>query len=192
MVKKNLLGLLVVATLVIGFTATLIHAEGKFVRERGDNTKENASKDALEGKMPPPIKDATGWMNTEDGEPLSWSDLKGKVVLIDFWGTWCAPCRRAIPHLKELYDKHADDGLVVLGIHTKNSVEKGPAYVRENEIPYPIAFDSNDEVIARFHVDSFPDYYLIDRSGILRFADLANAEVDRAVEMLLAEGVAGD
>ncbi len=178
----------VLGVLVLGLAAWSAHAEDGISRERDDdNPAENAAKDALEGEVPPPINDAARWMNTENGEPLSWSGLKGKVVLIDFWGTWCKPCRKAIPHLKDLADKHAADGLVVLGIHTKTSEEDGPSFVREKDIAYPIAFDGNDDVIDRFHVDSFPDFYLIDHQGVLRFADIENSEVDRAVEILLSE-----
>lgn len=178
---------------VLGFAFAVCAAgafagEDGFTRERGDGEgQQNAAKDALEGRSPPAIQDAATWMNTEGGAPLTWNQLKGKVVLIDFWGVWCGPCRRAIPHLKELAAKHEADGLVVIGVHTDNDADKGPDYVREESIAYPVAFDANNKVIPRFYVDSYPDYYLIDRSGKLRFADLANGEVDRAVEMLLAE-----
>lgn len=62
-----------------------------------------------------------------------------------------------------------------------------PDFVREQEIPYPVAIDTNGETVAAFHVDSFPDYYVIDRSGNLRVADLANAELERVIKILLDE-----
>ena len=173
-------------------TMGALAGEDGFERERdGGEAQANAAKDALEGKAPPAIHDAATWMNTRGGAPLTWNQLKGKVVLIDFWGVWCGPCRRAIPHLKELAAKYEAEGLVVIGIHTDDDAAKGPDYVREEKISYPVAFDENNEVIPRFHVDSYPDYYLIDRSGKLRFADLMNDELDRAVEMLLAEPAPG-
>ncbi|MFP6582171.1 MAG: TlpA disulfide reductase family protein [Candidatus Hydrogenedentota bacterium] len=186
--RPNILRIGTVAALVLCWSVASAYAENGPTRERNPNDPtQNAKKDALEGKAPPALGNLTGWMNTVDGKPLAWADLKGKVILIDFWGTWCPPCRRAIPHLKELSEKHADDGLIVLGIHTKNAEEEGPAYVREQKMEYPIAFDSKDNVISSFHVDGFPDYYLIDHKGILRFADVANGDADRAVEILLEE-----
>lgn len=155
-------------------------------RDRG-NSERNALVDSLEGKPAPKIADAAQWMNTPDGKPLSWKDLDGKVVLIDFWGAWCGPCRRAIPHVQQLAETHASEGLVVLGIHTASGAEEGREYVVEQGIAYPVAFDDNKTVIPRFGVDSYPDYYLVDHHGVLRFADLANSEVDRAVRMLLDE-----
>lgn len=92
-----------------------------------------------------------------------------------------------MPHLKELYAKYQDQGLVLIGVHTKNAGDKMAGFVEEQGIEYPVALDADGDTVKAFAVDSFPDYYMIDRSGVLRFADLANAEVDRAVLALLAE-----
>lgn len=153
-----------------------------FERERkeGDTTK-----DSLEGKTPPALK-VQDWVNT-GGKDLKLADLKGKVVVLDFWGTWCGPCRAAMPHLKELYTKHKDAGLVVIGVHTTNGGEEMAKYVQDEALPWPIALDVDKGTVTAFHVDSYPDYYVIDKAGNLRVADLANKELDRVVEALLKE-----
>ncbi|MCC6669496.1 MAG: TlpA family protein disulfide reductase [Planctomycetes bacterium] len=92
-----------------------------------------------------------------------------------------------MPHLLELAAKHKDRGLVVVGVHTTASGEQMPAFVAEQKITYPVAVDVDNQTTKAFAVDSYPDYYLIDRKGILRVADLANGELDRALEALLAE-----
>ena len=92
-----------------------------------------------------------------------------------------------MPHLKQLADDHAEDGLVILGVHSAKGGEKMAAFVEQQDIGYVTAWDLEGKTQRAFHADSFPDYYLVDRAGVLRFADLANNELDRAIAKLLAE-----
>jgi hypothetical protein len=96
-----------------------------------------------------------------------------------------------VPHLKELVSKHKDAGLVVLGVHTTSSGDKMDAFVDEQQITWPVAVDEDGKTVQAFAVDSFPDYYLVDRAGNLRVADIKNAAVDAAVAQLLAEPAPG-
>jgi peroxiredoxin len=92
-----------------------------------------------------------------------------------------------VPKLKKLYSKYKDKGLVVIGVHTKSAGDKMPDFVKAQGINYPVALDADGKTIAAFKVDSFPDYYLIDKKGNLRVADLQNGDLDRALKVLLAE-----
>jgi peroxiredoxin len=92
-----------------------------------------------------------------------------------------------VPHLKGLLEKHKDAGLVVIAVHSDPDEAKMRDAVKELGITWPVVQDGDRAIMKAFHADSFPDYYLIDRKGTLRFADLANIEVDRAVEFLLKE-----
>src|SRR5262245_44403789 len=180
--SRKLLSLAALVGLVPLFIGADDAKKDDFKRERkeGDTTK-----DSLEGKSPPALK-VQGWANS-DGKELKLAELKGKVVLLDFWGTWCGPCRAAMPHLKELHAKHKDAGLVIIGVHTTNGGEEMAKYVQDEALPWATAIDVEQGTVTAFKVDSYPDYYLIDKAGNLRFADLANAEVDRAIEVLLKE-----
>jgi hypothetical protein len=92
-----------------------------------------------------------------------------------------------VPKLKELRARYGDQGLVLIGIHTTNGGAEMKAYVEASGIDYPVAIDRGNATKKAFAVDSYPDYYLIDRAGKLRFADLSNGELERAIKTLIAE-----
>jgi len=138
---------------------------------------------AMEGKAAPEIE-VDRWPR---GEASSLKGLKGRVVLLQFWSAACGPSRGAVRHLKELHEKYRDKDLVILAIHSAESADRAPEFIREQQIPYAVAVDRKEGTFARYRVDSTPDYYLVDRKGILRFADLANRETERAVVQLLSE-----
>ncbi len=87
--------------------------------------------------------------------------------------------------------RYADQGLVIIGVHTSKGGDKMMEMAKSSAIPYPLAIDANNVTKTAFAVDSYPDYYLIDRAGNLRVADLSNGDLERAVKVLLAEK-AGD
>jgi thiol-disulfide isomerase/thioredoxin len=155
---------------------------GGGVQLEGD-AKRRAVLNEIQGKKAPAIS-AARWINSR---PLNLSALRGKVVLLDFWGTWCGPCRASIPHLIDLHRNYSRQGLVIIGVHTTEGAENLDAFIKEKGIPYAIALDRANQTVKAYRVDSYPDYYLIDRKGVLRYADCANGSVDAAIAQLLAE-----
>lgn len=115
------------------------------------------------GNEAPPLQ-----FTTVDGKKVSLSDLKGKVVLLNFWATWCGPCRQEMPDIVKLYNSHKDRGLVVLGLSTDEKQENLDAFLKENPLPYPVGRVTRDEA-APFGVKSLPTSILIDRSGTVVF-----------------------
>jgi peroxiredoxin len=101
-----------------------------------------------------------------DGRKWTLRDLRGKVVLVNFWATWCPPCRKEMPDLDALYKKFKDQGFIVLAIS-----DEQPAAVRsflvKHKVSYPILLDPGDAVHKRFDVDGIPKSYLYDREGKL-------------------------
>lgn len=94
-----------------------------------------------------------------------------------------------MPEIIEWHRDLQDQGLVLIGVHTERKGETMAEYVEEAGVDFPVCIDSGDRTVAAYGVDSFPDYCLIDRAGVLRVADLANADLDRAVKVLLDEPV---
>ena len=141
--------------------------------------------DALEGEPAPPLS-VENW-RTADGESVTLADLRGKIVLLDFWATWCGPCLAAFPELKELRERFGPDGFEIVGVHSPAAAETMTDYLEENPLPWPNAADADGGTVRTYGVRAYPSVFLIDRTGTLRFARLYRPDLTRAVEMLIAE-----
>src|SRR3954452_16385899 len=113
-------------------------------------------------KMGPSFNGATSWLNTQ---PLNLADLRGKVVLIDFWTYTCINWRRTLPYIREWASKYKDQGLVVVGVHTpefsfEQNVENVSRAIRQMNIGYPVAMEKNFEIWQSFQNHYWPALYL--------------------------------
>lgn len=137
----------------------------------------------LLGKTPPPLT-ATGWV----GKEQSLGDLKGKVVVIDFWGTWCKPCRDALPELAQLAKELEPAGLVVIGVHdSKRGKEKMTDVATAAGVSYPLCVDVDSKSEKAWKVSFWPTIAVIDRQGRLRAIGVQPAHTRAIVTQLLAE-----
>ncbi|MEY5060312.1 MAG: Thiol-disulfide oxidoreductase ResA [Planctomycetota bacterium] len=137
----------------------------------------------LEGK-PAPELELESWI----GDSVDLKGQRGKVVVVDFWATWCGPCMAAIPENVELMSKHKDDGLVFIGVHDSNSgFDRAAQVVKDKKINYPVAKDKGGKSTKNFNLQFWPTYVVIDREGIVRAAGLIPSNVSKVVEMLLKE-----
>ncbi|NWG19228.1 MAG: TlpA family protein disulfide reductase [Chloroflexi bacterium] len=122
------------------------------------------------GELNRPAPDVT--LPLLDGEPIRLADMRGKVVLVNFWGTWCEPCKEETPALQQAYEKLRADGLVIVGINLRRqetSDEAVRAFVRQYGVTYPIALDVDGEAARLFQISPIPVSYFIDPAGTVRY-----------------------
>jgi cytochrome c biogenesis protein CcmG, thiol:disulfide interchange protein DsbE len=133
---------------------------------------------------------------TLDGRVLSADSLRGKVVLVNFWATWCLPCRVEMPALQSMAERHREAGLVVLGLSRDLGPEAGVRkFLDERNITYPVAIVGRDDEQRFGGLVGYPTSFLVDRTGRVRhkaLGPLAMVSFEPAVRRLLAEGIEGD
>lgn len=147
-----------------------------------DGSKRPSELKSLEGKAAPEL-DAAAWI----GDSVKLSDLRGKVVVVDFWATWCGPCMAAIPENVEMVEELKDKPFAFVGVHdSQNGWNQASKVVKDKKINYPVAKDSGTSAKS-YKLQFWPTYVVIDHKGIVRAAGLIPSHVKSVVEILLKE-----
>ena len=101
-----------------------------------------------------------------DGQ-LGVGDLKGKVVVVNFWASWCVPCRDEAPVLQKTYERYRDQGLVVLGVDVNDFRQDARRFMKRYGLSYPVVYDGKGSTVGKWGVRGFPETFFVDRSGKL-------------------------
>jgi thiol-disulfide isomerase/thioredoxin len=135
-------------------------------------------------RMAPPFA-----VTTTDGKVIAMDDLQGKVVLLDFWATWCEPCREAMPHIRNVAKKFQGQPLVVLSVSLDTDEQKWKAYVAKNEMTWPQYRDGGftGPVAKMFGVTAIPHTFTIDADGVLQEEHVGDASIEGKLKKLLAQ-----
>jgi len=121
---------------------------------------------------------------------------KGKVVLLNFWATWCPPCRREMPSMVTLHQKLKDHGLKIVAISVDQNIDDLTGFVREYSIPFEVLHDDTTDVSHRYGVFRYPETFIIDRSGKVRHhligaVDWTDPQVYQVIQTMLIEKTLG-
>lgn len=141
------------------------------------------------GPAPAFAKDLGPWLNTATGKPITPAELKGKVVLVDFWTYSCINCIRTLPYLRGWHDRYAREGLVIVGVHTpefafERSVDNVRKATRDLDVRWPVALDNSYDTWDNFANRFWPSKYLIDRDGRLRAVHYGEGAYDRTEDQI--------
>jgi thiol-disulfide isomerase/thioredoxin len=160
-----------------------------------NGTITNVQIDKSQFKLAPELAKISGYINTD---PITLAELRGKVVLVDFWTYSCINCIRTIPYLNAWHEKYADEGLVIVGVHTpefefEKDYNNVKAAVEKFEIEYPVAQDNEKGTWKAYENRYWPRKYLVDNEGYIRYDHIGEgsyAETEKVIQSLLAERAA--
>ena len=118
---------------------------------------------------------------TPDGDTYQLSDLRGRPIAVNFWATWCAPCRVEMPELQAAYEAHGGEGFVILAINAGDTPEATQAFIDELDLTFPSILDENGDIVDLYEIRVFPTTIWIDAEGIVRaenFGPLTSEMID--------------
>ena len=197
--KDNLSALLTglgVVALIVGFAIYFNNQELNKSSSENNNaskiTNVNLPQDKSQLKKAPEFEGITGYINS-NGTKLS--DLKGKVVLVDFWTYSCINCIRTLPYLVDWNQKYSDKGLVIVGVHSpefefEKNIDNVKQAVARFGIKYPVLLDNNHDTWNAYQNNYWPRKYLIDSEGYIRYDHIGEGgylETENAIRQLLTE-----
>jgi peroxiredoxin len=131
-------------------------------------------------------------LRSMDGRNMRLAELRGRVVLVNFWATWCGPCRQEMPQLSKLYDRYRGAGLVLLGVNVDDDVRRAADVAGKLAVTFPVLLDTDKQVSKLYELNSMPSTLIIDRDGRIRFIHLGyrdgyEAAYERQIRDLLKE-----
>lgn len=108
-------------------------------------------------------------LKSRDGKNVRLSDLRGQVVMLNFWASWCGPCRQEMPLLDELSKRYSRAGFTLLGVNVEQDSSLGEKYLQDTPVSFPILWDPTSKVSQLYDIDAMPSTVMIDRDGNMRY-----------------------
>ena len=108
-------------------------------------------------------------LKSQDGSNIKLSELRGQVVMVNFWASWCGPCRQEMPLLEQLYQRYQPMGFTLLGVNVEEDSAAANKILKEIPVSFPILYDNKNSVSEHYQVRAMPSTFLIDRDGNIRY-----------------------
>ncbi len=168
--KRNQKLLLIVTLLILAVILAACGSGGQKTETSGDSTAslstastaglDNSDRGLKTGDLAPDFL-----MTFADDENARLSDWRGQPVVINFWASWCGPCRAEMPGFVNAYQRYEQDGLVILGVNAQESEDKATAFMQEMGMSFPVTLDSRGEIMALYQVRGLPTTFFINAEG---------------------------
>jgi thiol-disulfide isomerase/thioredoxin len=120
-----------------------------------------------------------------EGETINLSDFKSSPVMLNFWATWCGPCRNEMPYIQEVYEKWKDSNLVILTINNREEISTVSQFMQENDLSFPVLLDTLGDVFSKYEIRYIPTTFFIDKDGIIKDKRIGSFENAAAIESCL-------
>ncbi len=125
-----------------------------------------------------------------NGNTVRLSDLKGKVILVDFWASWCVPCKKSMPHIIELYNNRTDSAFTVIAVNVDEERSKINDFANSINVtfPFPVIFDKESKLPPLYNVEGMPTSIIIDKEGVIRFKETGfTSDVKEKMDSMIKE-----
>jgi peroxiredoxin len=150
------------------------------------STEQPAPREAAVGEIAPDFT----LIDIRDDEQVSLSQFDGRPVMLNFWATWCPPCRKEMPLLQDAYEEHQGDGLIILTIAVSDKAKNVLDFSDQHDLTFPLLIDTKDRVAVQYKVLGIPTSYFIDSVGVIasvQVGDLTAPTLDRHLEEILED-----
>lgn len=162
--RKNMIGAAIVAVLVVIF---FVNLSGDKMAVEVKKDKGNEQQSAVQKGQATEAADFT--LKSLTGEEVTLSSLRGKIVIVNLWATWCPPCRQEMPHMQKFYEKHQEE-VEILAVNLTSEdygTEKVAEFVSEFSLTFPVLLDQTGEIGKLYEVYTIPTSYIIDKEGMI-------------------------
>lgn len=180
MASQSKVGRAVTVTILLLASAGVIFALLNFNR-----SDKNATQPQV-GQIAP-----TFTLKNTDEQQISLQELRGKVVVINFWGTWCDPCREEMPRIQEMYEKYKDQGVAVVGVNIGESRVTAKGFADRLGLTFPIVLDHDRSVtLNQYKIGPIPTTFFLDKQGVIRYfytGPMSSNYIEKNIQTLLAQ-----
>ncbi len=164
--NKKILLVMLIALLTVG---VFLGCGGNNTSNNSNSAPNNTSNTAKNSNLAPDFS----WRDSS-GKIMHLSDLRGRIVMLDFWATWCGPCKMTIPHVEALYEKYKDKGVVVIGVDLDTAAHRNDVinFIKSHNMHYLVISDAKGGVASQYGATSIPRFFIIDKKGGIAFTKI--------------------